>query len=72
MRAADKYNISALYKFCVCYFKNNLTEENALEVMNSAYLKNEHELFEKACKFVFKNRPFGEKVWQDMIKNNSD
>ena len=72
MMAADKYNISALYKFCVCYFKNNLTEENALEVMNSAYLKNEHELFEKACKFVFKNNGFEKLAWQDMIKNNPD
>ena len=72
MMAADKYNISALYKFCVYYFKNNLTEENAEDVMKLAYLKNEHELFEKACKFVLKNKPFGEKAWQDMIKNNPD
>ena len=72
MMAADKYNISALYKFCVYYFKNNLTEENAVDVMNSSYLKNEHELFEKACKFVFKNKLFGEEAWQDMIKNNPD
>ena len=72
MMAADKYNIFALYKFCVYYFKNNLTEENAEDVMKLAYLKNEHELFEKACKFVFKNKPFGEKAWQDMIKNNPD
>ena len=40
--------------------------------MNLAYLKNEHDLFEKVCKFVFKNKPFGEKAWQDMIKNNPD
>ena len=37
MMAADKYNISALYKFCVYYFKNNLTEENAEDVMKLAY-----------------------------------
>ena len=40
--------------------------------MNLAYLKNEHDLFEKVCKFVFKNKPFVEKAWQDMIKNNPD
>ena len=45
--AVDKYNISALYKFCVYYFNHNLTEENAVDVMNSAYLKNEYELFEQ-------------------------
>ena len=73
MMAADKYNISALYKFCVYYFKNNLTEENVVDVMGSAYLKNEHELFEKACKLFFKNKPFlGKEAWQDMIKNNPD
>ena len=36
--------------------------------MNLAYLKNEHDLFEKVCKFVFKNKPFVEKAWQDMIR----
>lgn len=40
MMAADKYNISALYKFCVYNFDMNLIEENAVDVMNSAYLKN--------------------------------
>ena len=40
-------NIFALYKFCVYYFKNNLTEENAEDVMKLAYLKNEHELLRK-------------------------
>ena len=72
MMAADKYNISALYKFCVYYFDKNLTEENAVDVMYSAYLKNEYELFEKACKFVFKNNGFEKVAWHDMIKDNPD
>ena len=65
-------NISALYKFCVNYFDENLTEENAIDVMNLAYLKNENKLFGKACKFVFKYKLIGEEAWQDMKKNNSD
>ena len=72
MLAADKYNISALYKFCVNYFDENLTEENAIDVMNLAYLKNENKLFGKACKFVFKHKLIGEEAWQDMKKNNAD
>ena len=70
MLAADKYNISALYKFCVNYFDKNLSEENAMDVMNSAYLKNETDLFGKACKFVFKHKLIGDEDWQDIKKNN--
>jgi hypothetical protein len=69
MLAADKYNISALYKFCVNYFDKNLTEENALDVMNAAYLKNETDLFRKACKFVLKHKLIGKEAWQDMKKD---
>ena len=72
MLAADKYNISALYKFCVNYFDKNLTEENAMDVMNSAYLKNETDLFGKACKFVSKHKLIGKEDWQNMKKNNPD
>ena len=72
MLAADKYNISALYKFCVNYFDKNLTEENAMDVMNSAYLKNETDLFGKACKCVFKHKLIGKEAWQDMNKNSPD
>ena len=72
MLAADKYNISALYKFCVNYFDKNLTEENAMDVMNSAYLKNETDLFGKACKFVSKHKLIGKEAWQDMTKNSPD
>ena len=72
MLAADKYNISALYKFCVNYFDKNLTKENAMDAMNSAYLKNETDLFGKACKFVFKHKLIGKEAWQDMKKNNPD
>ena len=72
MMAADKYNLSALYKFCVYHFDNNLTEENAVDVMNSAYLKNETDLFGKACKFVSKHKLIGKKAWQDMTKNSPD
>ena len=70
MVAADKYNISALFKLCVNYLANNLVDSNALDVMNSAYLTNEKELFEEACKFVFKHNLIGDEDWQDMKKNN--
>ena len=72
MVVADKYNVTALSKFCVNYFYKNLTEENAMDVMNSAYLKNETDLFGKACKFVFKHKLIGKEAWQEMKKNNPD
>ena len=40
--------------------------------MNSAYLKNETDLFGKACKFVFKHKLIGKEAWQDMNKNSPD
>ena len=70
MVAADKYNISALVKLCVHFLANNLTETNGVEIMNSAYLTNEKELFGEACKFVFKHKLIGDEDWQDMKKNN--
>ena len=70
MVVADKYNVTALSKFCVNYFENNLTESNALDVMNSAYETNKKELFGKACKFVFKHKLIGDEDWQNMKKNN--
>ena len=70
MVAADKYNISALFKLCVNYFANNLTETNAVDVMNSAYETNEKELFEKACKFVLKHEVIGVEDWKDLMKKN--
>ena len=70
MVAADKYNIFALFKLCVNYLENNLTESNAVGAMNSAYLTNQKELFGEACKFVFKHKLIGDEDWQDMKKNN--
>ena len=70
MVVADKYNVTALSKFCVNYFENNLTETNVLDVMNSAYEINQKELFRKACKFVFKHKLIGDEDWKDMMKKN--
>ena len=70
MVVADKYNVTALSKFCVNYFENNLTESNAVDVMNSAYLTNKKELFGKAAKLVLERKLIGDEVWEDMMKNN--
>ena len=70
MVVADKYNVTALSKFCVNYFERNLTETNAVDVMSSAYLTNKKELFGEACKFVFNHKLIGDETWQDMKKNN--
>ena len=47
--------ISDLVCICVDYFERNLTDKNAMEVMTAAFMTNQKELFESACKFVFKN-----------------
>ena len=54
--AANKYDISDLVKFCVEFLGDNLSENNAVDVMTSAFLTDKEELFELAYKFIFKLR----------------
>ena len=54
--AANKYDISDLVNFCVHFLGNTLSEENVVDVMTAAFLTDQEELFELACKFVFKIR----------------
>ena len=52
--AADKYDIPDLVNICINFMKENLNDQNVVEIMTSAYLTNKKELFRRACKFVFK------------------
>ena len=54
--AANKYDISDLVNICVTFLGDNLSEENVMDVMTAAFLTDQEELFELACKFVFKIR----------------
>ena len=54
--AANKYDISNLVNFCVKFLGDYLSEENVVDVMTAAFLTDQEELFELACKFIFKIR----------------
>ena len=55
LRAADKYNVLSLFDMCVEYLQSNLSLENALDVLVSAELINQKNLFDSASRFVRRN-----------------
>ena len=52
--AADKYMVSGLLGECVEYLKSNLSDQNALDVLVTAEVTNQKDLFEAASRFVGK------------------
>ena len=54
--AANKYDVSDLVNYCVKFLGDNLSTNNAVDVMTSAFLTDKEELFELAYKFIFKLR----------------
>ena len=55
LRAADKYNIGDLVKFCIQYFKSNFSLDSVLDILVLAHLMDEKELFDAGSEFVKKN-----------------
>merc|ERR1711874_307091 len=53
---AERYNVRPLTALCVEYLGENLSVENALDVLVSANLTNKKVLFDAAADFVLKNR----------------
>ena len=70
--AADKYNIAGLVKVCNEYLKSNLSVENCLDVLLSAHLMNQKELFRAASDFVIKNKGklARTNAWKEMEETN--
>lgn len=70
--AADKYNVAGLVKVCNEYLKSNLSVENCLDVLLSAHLMNQKELFRAASDFVNQNKGKVVKTnaWQEMEETN--
>ena len=71
LKAADYYDIQGLVAICTSYFQNNLTVENALEIMTAAALTNSKPLLAAAIKFAMKHRGFLNKTsgWDEVKKN---
>ena len=71
--AADKYNIDGLVKVCNQRLISNVSVDNCLDVLLSAHLINQKELFSAASDFVNQNK--GKLVrtnaWKEMVETNS-
>ena len=69
---ADKYNIAGLVEVCNEYLKSNLSVDNCLDVLLSAHLINQKELFRAVSDFVNQNK--GKLVrtnaWKEMVETN--
>ena len=72
--AADKYNILGLLDVCAGYLEANLTYENGLDIMISAYLTNQKSLFAAASSFVCENKGVLIKsdFWNSMLASNPE
>ena len=74
LKAADKYNIRGLIRFCSEHLSNSLTLDNALDVMVIAYQTDQNDLLDAAFKFVLKNKGKLVKTdtWKEMVKTYPD
>ena len=72
LHAAEKYNIPELLEVCTDYLKQNLSFENALDVLVSAHLTNQKALFNAASDFTYKKRDKVVKTtaWEEFQRTN--
>jgi len=72
LRAAHKYNVLELMEVCTDYLKKNLSFENATDVLVSAHLTDQKDLFEIASDFINENKGKVVKTiaWNEFKKTN--
>ena len=70
--AADKYIVHGLLDECSKYFESNLSLQNALDILVTAEITNQKNLFEAASRFVSKSLGSLNKssTFREMEKNN--
>ena len=71
---ADRYNVKSLTSMCIQYLEENLSLENALDVLTAANLTSKKDLFDAAAKFVFENKQSVVKTeaWKELSENHPD
>jgi len=69
---AERYNVQPLTAVCVEYLEENLSLENAVDVLVSANLTNKKALFDVAEQFVWENREILAKTnaWNELSEND--
>ena len=72
LRLAHKYNIADLTSFCVDYLMDNISLDNALDVLITAHLTNQDSLFDVTANFIWAKR--GNLVttewWKELSEKN--
>ena len=71
---ADRYNVRPLKASCVEYLAQNLSLENAIDVLISAHLTNQETLFNVAKNFVWDNKknPVIINSWKEVEENDTN
>ena len=72
LRLAEKYNIKSLMDFCSEYLEENLSLENALDVLVTSHVTKKTGVFDNAAKFVCENRGHLIKTdsWKELLETN--
>ena len=72
LRLAEEYNIKSLMDFCSEYLEENLSLENALDVLVTSHVTKKTGVFDNAAKFVCENRGHLIKTdsWKELLETN--
>merc|ERR1739848_71389 len=72
LRLADKYNVTSLVDFCVEHLEENLSLENALDVLVTSHRMNQKDLFDAATNFFCENRRYLVKTdtWNELMETD--
>ena len=72
LRLAEKYNIKNLMDYCIQHLEENLSLENALDVLVASHLTNQKYLFDATSNFVYANKENLVKTesWKEIMEAN--
>ena len=72
LRLAEKYNVKSLVEYCVDHLEENLSLENALDVLVASHLTNQKYLFDATSNFVYANKENLVKTesWKEIMEAN--
>ena len=72
LRLAEKYNIKNLMDYCIQHLEENLSLENALDVLVASHLTNQKSLFDATSNFVYANKENLVKTesWKEIMEAN--
>ena len=72
LRLAEKYNVKSLVEYCVNHLEENLSLENALDVLVASHLTNQKYLFDATSNFVYANKENLVKTesWREIMEAN--